>query len=136
MPHIAEYMVEDQLIEKLVSQGYSYVSLPHYDDVLANCRQQLARFNANKLINKKGSASFSDNEWSRLKIYLEKNTVYESARILRDQYVLTLDNNEIVYLDFFSSDYEKNLYQVAHQITMDPEHKDDVDYKIGMMLLC
>ena len=129
MPHIAEYMVEDQLIEKLVSQGYSYVSLPHYDDVLANCRQQLARFNAKKLINKKGSASFSDNEWSRLKIYLEKNTVYESARILRDQYVLTLDNNEIVYLDFFSSDYEKNLYQVAHQITMDPEHKDDVAYK-------
>ena len=58
MPHIAEYMVEDQLIEKLVSQGYSYVSLPHYDDVLANCRYQLARFNANKLINKKRKVSF------------------------------------------------------------------------------
>ena len=32
-------------------------------------------------------------------------------------------------MDFFSFDTEKNIYQVSHQITMDPNHKDDVSYK-------
>jgi type I restriction enzyme R subunit len=49
--------------------------------------------------------------------------------MLRDKYVLTLDNGKTVYLDFFSYDTDRNIYQVAHQITMDPAHKDDVSYK-------
>ena len=32
-------------------------------------------------------------------------------------------------MDFFSFDTDRNIYQVAHQITMDPAHKDDVSYK-------
>ena len=55
--------------------------------------------------------------------------MYESAKLLRDKYVLTLDNGKTVYLDFFSYDTDRNIYQVAHQITMDPAHKDDVSYK-------
>ena len=40
-----------------------------------------------------------------------------------------MDNGKTVYLDFFSFDADRNIYQVAHQITMDPAHKDDVSYK-------
>ena len=62
-------------------------------------------------------------------IHLDNHSVYESAKILRDKYVLTLDDGKTVYLEFFSYDTDRNIYQVSHQITMDPAHKDDVSYK-------
>src|SRR5699024_12510529 len=45
------------------------------------------------------------------------------------KYVFELDDGPTVYLHFFSSDTDRNIYQVTHQITMDKSHKDDVDYK-------
>lgn len=129
MPHISEYDVETKFIDRLESIGYQYVDLKHYDDVLTNARSQLAAFNAPKLIEAKGDASFSDSEWNRILIHLDNHSVYESAKLLRDKYILTLDNGKTVYLDFFSFDTDRNIYQVAHQITMDPAHKDDVSYK-------
>lgn len=129
MSHVSEYDVETKFIDRLESIGYSYVSLDNYNDVLDNCRKQLAQFNAKKLIEAKGEASFSDAEWNRVLIHLDNHSVYESAKILRDKYILSLDNGKTVYLDFFSFDTDRNIYQVAHQITMDPAHKDDVSYK-------
>ena len=129
MPHVSEYDVETKFIDRLESIGYEYVDLKNYDDVVANARTQIAAFNAAKLTEAKGSASFSESEWKRVLIHLDNHSVYESAKLLRDKYVLTLDNGKTVYLDFFSFDTDRNIYQVAHQITMDPAHKDDVSYK-------
>ena len=125
----SEYEVEELFIQRLESLGYSYADLKDYDGVISNCREQLARFNAAKLEEAKGSPSFSDSEWNRVLIHLDNHSVYESAKLLRDKYVLSLDNGKTVYLDFFSYDTYRNIYQVAHQITMDPAHKDDVSYK-------
>ena len=129
MPRISEYEVEMKFIDRLESLGYQYAELSSYDDLLVNCREQLAIFNAGKLKDAKGSAVFSDSEWNRILIHLDNHSVYESAKLLRDKYILTLDNGKTVYLDFFSYDSDRNIYQVAHQITMDPAHKDDVSYK-------
>ena len=126
---ISEYEVEVKFIDRLESIGYQYIDLKNYDDVLANARLQLAAFNAMKLKEAKGSASFSDSEWNRVLIHLDNHSVYESAKLLRDKYILTLDNGKTVYLDFFSYDTDRNIFQVSHQITMDPDHKDDVSYK-------
>ena len=129
MPHISEYEVEDKFIERLESIGYEYISLKNYDDVIGNFRTQLIKFNQSKLIEAKGSAELSDSEFNRVLIHMDNKSVYESAKILRDKYVLTLDNGKTVYLEFFSYDTERNIYQVSHQITMDKDHKDDVSYK-------
>lgn len=129
MSHISEYEVEDLFISRLESIGYEFIKLDNYDDVLKNFRQKLAEFNSEKLIEVKGSADFSDSEFDRIMIHIDNHTVYESAKILRDKYILTLDNGKTVYLDFFSFDTDRNIYQVSHQITMDKDHKDDVDYK-------
>jgi len=126
---VSEYDVENKFIERLESIGYEYVDLKNYDGVLDNFRTQLAKFNAKKLMEVKGTADFSDSEFERVLIYMENNSVYESAKKLRDKYVLTLDDGKTVYLDFFSHDTDRNIYQVSHQITMDPAHKDDVCYK-------
>ena len=129
MAHVSEYEVETRFIERLENLGYKYVQLENYDDVLSNFREQLALFNAEKLMEAKGTSSFSDDEFNRVLIHMDNHTVYESAKILRDKYVLSMDNGKTVYLDFFSYDIDRNIYQVAHQITMDPAHKDDVSYK-------
>ena len=129
MPHILEYEVEDKFIERLESLGYTFATLNNYDDVLANFRLELAKFNAKKLIDAKGEAAFTDQEFRRVLNHVENKSVYESAKILRDQYILTLDTGKTVYLDFYSSDPDRNIYQVAHQITMDKDHKDDISYK-------
>ena len=129
MAHISEYEVETKFIDRLESIGYEYVELKNYNDVIDNFREQLTRFNAAKIKEAKGSASLSDAEFERVLIYLDNKSVYESAKILRDKYVLSLDNGKTVYLDFFSSDTDRNIYQVSHQITMDKDHKDDVCYK-------
>ena len=129
MSHISEYEVENILIDRLESIGYSFIKLNTYEDVLANFRAQLAEFNAKKLEEIGHAASFSDAEFNRIMIHMDNHSVYESAKILRDKYILQLDNGENVYLDFFSNDTDRNIYQVTHQVTMDKAHKEDVVYK-------
>ncbi len=125
----SEYDVEIKFIEKLESIGYEYIELKNYDDVIRNFRKQFEAFNSKKILEAKGTDRLSDNEFNRVLIYVENKSVYESAKILRDKYVLPLDNGKTVYLDFFSFDTDRNIYQVSHQITMDKDHKGDVEYK-------
>ena len=125
----SEYEVEDMYIDRLEDMGYKYVELKNYDDVCANFRRKFCELNADKLIEAKGKAELSDSEFDRVLIRLENHTIYESSKILREQWILELDNGKTVYVDFFTNDETKNHYQVAHQITMDPAHKDDVLYK-------
>ena len=113
MAHISEYDVENLFIDRLESIGYEFVDMSNYDDVVANFRKQLAAFNAPKLVEAKGEAAFSDAEFGRVMIHVDNHSVYESAKILRDKYVLTLDNGRTVYLDFFSSDTDRNIYQMC-----------------------
>ena len=88
MPKVqSEYEVEELFIERLCEIGYSYVDLKNYEGVLSNFRKQIALFNKEKLIEKKGEAVLSDSEFSRLITYMDNHTVYESAKILRDQYI-------------------------------------------------
>lgn len=126
MSHVSEYDVETRFIDRLEKIGYEFVKLDDYSDVLNNFRNMLAKFNSTKLIEAKGVAEFSDAEFERVLIHVENKSVYESAKILRDKYILNLDNGKTVYLDFFSGDIDRNIYQVSHQITMDKDHKDDV----------
>ena len=129
MAHISEYEVENIFIDRLEGIGYEFSKMNNYNDVLANFREQLAKFNAKKLEEKGHAASFSDAEFNRIMIHVDNHSVYESAKILRDKYVLQLDNGESVYIDFFSADTHRNIYQVTHQVTMDKAHNDDVVYK-------
>ena len=128
MGHVSEYDVETKFIDRLESIGYQYVELKNYRDVLANFKEKLEEINKDKL-QASGVTKLSEAEFDRVMIHLDNKSVYESAKLLRDKYVLSLDNGKTVYLDFFSYDIDRNIYQVSHQITMDKAHKDDVWYK-------
>lgn len=125
----SEYEVEELYIDRLDDMGYKYIDLKNYGDVCSNFRKQFCKLNAKELIAAKGVAELSDAEFDRVMIRLENHTIYESAKILREQWVLELDNGKTVYVVFFTSDETRNIYQVTHQVTMDPAHKGDVLYK-------
>lgn len=125
----SEYEVESLFIERLTDMGYKFIPMKNYDDVLANFRKQLCELNCKKLIEAKGEATLSDSEFHRVMLRLDNHTIYESAKILREQWVLELDNGKTVYLEFLTNDETKNTYQVTHQITMDKDHLEDVVYK-------
>ncbi len=122
----SEYEVESLFINRLQEMDYTYIELNNYDDVVANFREQLCKVNRDSLIAKKGVAELSDSEFYRVMLRLNNHTIYESAKILRAQWVLELDNGESVYLDFLTNDITRNSYQITHQVTMDKEHENSV----------
>ena len=126
---ITEYEVETKFVERLTEMGYKFIKLNNYDDVVANFRKQICKVNAAKLMEAKGVAELSDREFERVMLRLTGHTVYESAKILREQWVLDLDNGKSMYLDFLSDDVSRNEYQVTRQVTMDKNHLEEVDYR-------
>lgn len=124
-----EYEVENIFIEQLRQQGYLFDDIHDYDAILRNFREQFCKVNSKALIEAKGSASLSDAEFEKIMLRLDNHTIYESAKILREKWILDLDNGKSIYVDFITEDTSRNTYQVIHQATMDKEHKDDVEYK-------
>lgn len=122
-----EYNVEKNYIEHMQILGYEYVELNNYSDVLANFRKQICRFNSDRLIAAKGTAELSDAEFRRLLSQIENFTVIQAAQHWQSSVVLELDNEKTVYIHFSSPNEKKNVYQIAHQITMCKEHKNRYD---------
>lgn len=81
----SEYEVEDIFIDKLTTMGYDYVQLNNYDDVIKNFRIQLCKLNEKVLKEAKGEAKLSDAEFDKVMLRMDGHTVYESAKILREQ---------------------------------------------------
>ena len=125
----SEYEVETIFIDQLKSIGYQYIAMINYDDVVANFRRQFCKVNDQIIITEKGNAELSDSEFEKVMLRLENHTIYESAKILREKWVLELDNGNTIYVQFLTDDMDRNTYQVTHQVTMDKAHKDDVEYK-------
>ena len=125
----SEYEVEAIFIDQLESIGYQYIDMANYDDVVANFRRQFCKVNDKAIMAEKRIAELSDSEFEKVMLRLENHTVYESAKILREKWVLELDNGNTIYVQFLTGDMDRNTYQVTHQVTMDKAHKEDVEYK-------
>lgn len=122
----SEYEVETHFIDRLQELDYSYIELKDYSELINNFRKQFCVVNEEILKEKKGVAELSDSEFHKVMLRLNNHTVYDSAKILREEWLLELDNAEKIYVDFLSSDVDKNVYQVTHQITMDKDQEESV----------
>lgn len=114
MSYQSEAQLEQQLIEQLQNQNYNAVSLPDYDALLDNFKEQFEAFNSAKLDGK----PLSPKEWERVLNYINGKSIFESAKLLRDKFVLERDDGTKPYLQFLDEDYTKNRYQVTHQTTV------------------
>lgn len=84
MGYQSEAELENQLIKQLINQEYNLVHIDDYDQLLTNVRNQFSEFNKEKL----GDNPLSDKEWNRLLNCVLGRTVFESAKVLRDKYVM------------------------------------------------
>jgi len=113
MAYQSEAELELQFIEQLNSQKYATVEIPVYDALVENFKVQFEKFNAAKL-----DHPLTDKEWERVFNLMLGKSVFQSAKILRDKFVLEREDGTKVYLAFFDNDHTKNIFQVTHQTTV------------------
>lgn len=129
MGYQSEAELEKLLIEQLIKQGYSKVKMDNEDDLRANLREMLSIFNEEKL----GYKELTDKEFERIERYLEGKSVYQSAKMLRDKFILEREDGSEVYIEFFDSkNWCQNLFQVTSQVTMVSKYVNRYDVTILM----
>lgn len=129
MGYQSEAELEKLLIEQLVRQGYSKVKIDNENDLRVNLREMLSIFNEEKL----GYKELTDKEFERIERYLEGKSVYQSAKMLRDKFILEREDGSEVYIEFFDSkNWCQNLFQVTSQMTMISKYVNRYDVTILM----
>ena len=73
MSYQSEKELEEELIQQLIKQGYSRIRINNEDDLKKNLREELNKFNKEKL----RDVPLTDKEFNRILIYLEGKSVYE-----------------------------------------------------------
>lgn len=126
MSYQSEAELEKQLISKLSSQGYNYIKLDEYHDLECNFRKQLNLLNKAVL----DGVELSDKEFERILTYLNGKTVYQSAKQLRDKFILDRDNGKQVYLQFLDKNPDNNIYQITNQVTVHGKYVNRYDVTI------
>ena len=135
-----EYKVEIDYIEHMQMFGWKFVELKNYEDVKANFRKQICKFNADKLIAAKGATELSDAEFRRLLLQVESFDVITAAEHWKNNNAVMLDlvNEKYMYLQLSSPDVKKNVYQISHQIRMEksasPVVKNNNRYDVTLLI--
>ena len=115
----SEAQLEAELIERLTGLGWTAVDLPNIKSVEANLKTQLEAHNG---------LTFTDGEFKRILVHLEKGSVFEKAKTLRDKMVLHRDDDTTIHIEFFNKlEWCKNRYQVTHQVTVEGSYKTRYD---------
>jgi type I restriction enzyme R subunit len=118
----SEAILEDNLVKQLVSGGYEKVIIKDEASLLTNLKSQLEKHNKTTL---------SVSEFDRVLNHLNKGNVYEKAKILRDKFALTRDDNTTSYIEFLDSEHWcQNLFQVTQQVTIEGKYKNRYDVTI------
>lgn len=125
MAYQSEAALEQQFIEQLNKQEYSTVFIPDYDALVANFKVQFETFNAAKL-----DTPLTEKEWERIFNLMLGKSVFQSAKILRDKFVLEREDGTKVYLSFFDNDHTKNIFQVTNQTTVVGKYVNRYDVTI------
>lgn len=90
---MSEQELEKNLIEQLSSQGYELISIKDEEDLVANFKIQLEKFNKIKL---------SDSEFKKIQVHLAGGSIFEKTKRLRDKFELRIDKGEMKFISFLS----------------------------------
>lgn len=123
MSYQSEAELEAKLIKKLENLGYQYIKINDYDELEKNFKVQIEKFN---------NIQLSDTEFIRILNHLNGKSVYQSAKQLRDQFVLDRDDGTTKYIGFLSPFEDENIYQVTNQVTVIGKYVNRYD----VTLLC
>jgi type I restriction enzyme, R subunit len=119
MPKQPELILEEQLVQQLIELGYGLVHLRNEADILLNLKTQLEKHN---------EIAFTDKEFERVLNILNKGSVFEKAKTLREKQHIVRDNGDNLYFEFINTEHWcQNQYQVTHQVTMEGKYKNRYD---------
>lgn len=118
----SEAVLEESLIQQLISQEYEAITIKNDKQLEENLKSQLEKHN---------NTTFSDIEFKRVLNHLKKGSIFEKAKILRDKYVLSCDDGTKKYIEFLDSEHWcQNLFQVTSQIRVEGKYKNRYDVSI------
>lgn len=124
MSYQSEAALENEVMDRLVDLGYERVNILNDDQLKENFRKILNERHIDKLNNE----PLTDREFERLMTQINGKSVFESAQILRDKFVLKRDDESEVYLEFFNTKkWCQNKFQVTNQIAVNDKYKGRYD---------
>ena len=127
MGYQSEYGLEENVVKQLQDLGYERVTLRNETQLIENFRHILNERNADKL----EGTPISDSEFKRIMIDISDKSVFESAQILRDKYVLERDDETKVYLSLMNiKKWCQNTFQVTNQVSVNDTHKSRYDVTV------
>jgi type I restriction enzyme R subunit len=104
-----EALLEAELVNQLRGMGYGAVTIQDEEALLANLQTQLEAFNG---------TTFTQRDMTRILNHLQKGTLYDRSKILRDRYALEREDGTVSYVRFFDGgDPAANQWQVTQQVT-------------------
>lgn len=116
----SEQILEEQLVAQLQKLGYKYAFIADEKALLANLKTQLEKHN---------HIQFSDSEFEKVLNILNKGSVFEKAKILREKkHHILRDNGDNLYFEFLNVEHWcQNEYQVTNQITQEGKYENRYD---------
>lgn len=115
----SELSLENNLVNQLQEMKYERVTINDERELLANLKLQLEKHN---------QLTLTDNEFSKLLNHLNKGSVFDRAKILRDKMHLTRDDNTSAYIEFLNTrEWCQNQFQVTNQVTVEGSYKNRYD---------
>jgi type I restriction enzyme, R subunit len=117
-----EQILEDQLVSNLKNLGYGFVSIKDEKELLSNLKSQLEKHN---------NKQFTEKEFDRILNILNKGSVFEKAKTLREKQHIISDSGDNIYFEFINSEFWcQNQFQVTQQVTMEGTYKNRYDVTI------
>jgi type I restriction enzyme R subunit len=115
----SEQVLEEQLVAQLVRLGYSTVQVQDENSLISNLKDQLEKHN--KIV-------FSNKEFEKVLNILNKGSVFEKAKTLRERQHIMRDNGDNLYFEFINVEHWcQNNFQVTHQVSMEGKYKNRYD---------
>jgi len=117
-----EQLLENNLVSQLVKLGYEKVVIKDEADLLINLKTQLEKHN---------KITLSDNDFKQVLNYINKGSIFERAKKLRDRVPFTNDKGENKTIELINQlHWCKNEFQVTQQVTMEGKYKNRYDVTI------
>ena len=118
----SENQLELNLIKILEKKNYKKIKLTNENELLENFKIQLQKLN---------NIIFSEREFDHICNHLDKGSIFQKSKILRDRYVIKRPNNENIYIRFFNSEiFDKNIFQVTNQVNVKGKKSNRYDVSI------
>ncbi len=117
-----EQLLENNLVSQLAKLGYEKVVIKDEADLLINLKSQLEKHN---------KIALSDNDFKQVLNYINKGSIFQRAKILRDRVPFTNDIGENKTIELINQvHWCKNEFQVTQQVTMEGKYKNRYDVTV------